>query len=180
MLTVTFDELEDALAGSRARVGAAEAHGALCGALAAVPDFRSADWIDDVVPGGGEGTEALRSRNLLETLAAETQGALAGLDMEFEPLLPGEEAPLAARVAALAAWCGGFLYGLGTGAAAGELPETVQEVMRDFAEISRATVDSDETEESSENSYAQLVEYLRAATQLAYEELTERRAEAGR
>ncbi len=78
-------------------------------------------------------------------------------------------------------WCGGFLYGFGVGEGAGgeALPEDVSEVLKDFGEISRATVDVDETAESSESSYAELVEYLRAATQLAYEEMAEQRERAG-
>jgi uncharacterized protein YgfB (UPF0149 family) len=175
MLTVTFDELEEALAACDAPLAAAEAHGSLCGSLAAVGRFDGDAWIGAVLP--DTGADALRSRNLLETLVAETQAAFAGLDMEFEPLLPGDDEPLERRVAALADWCTGYLYGLGTGglAAGSAMPEAVGEVVRDFGEISRASIDAEESEESNETSYAELVEYLRAGAQLAYEELAPHR-----
>jgi hypothetical protein len=179
MLTVTFDELEDALAASQAPVAASEAHGSLCGALAAVPAFDVHAWVADLVPPDAGAPAALRSRNLLETLADETRSALEGQEFEFEPLLPDDEAPIERRVAALAEWSAGFLYGLGTGGLAADsttAPAAVAEIMRDFGEISRATVDSDESAESSEASYAEIVEYLRAGAQLAYEELAGHRA----
>ena len=182
MLTITFDELEEALAACEAPLAAAEAHGSLCGALAGVGRFDAAAWVDGVVAERADASAALRTRNLLATLAAETETALIGQDMDFGPLLPGDDEPLAQRVAALAEWCAGFLFGLATGglaAAGGEAPEAVHEVVRDFGEISRASIDPEESEESNETSYAELVEYLRAATQLAYEELAPQRAAGG-
>jgi hypothetical protein len=179
MLSVTFEELEQTLAACDAPVGAAEAHGSLCGALAAVAGFDSDGWIGGLLAEEGTDVEALRLRNLLAALVDETQAALASQDMEFEPLLPADEEPLERRVAALAEWCAGFLYGVGTGGlalGAGAVPEAVDEVVRDFGEISRASIDAEESAESNEASYAEIVEYLRAGTQLAYEELAPRRA----
>ena len=49
----------------------------------------------------------------LRELYLETSGALEGSEMEFELLLPEDEAPLDTRTVALAQWCQGFLYGLG-------------------------------------------------------------------
>ena len=179
MLSVTFDELEQALEACGAPVGAAEAHGSLCGALAAVARFDADRWIGELMAEDDAGSESLRLRNLLEVLVEETQAALTAGDMEFEPLLPADEEPLERRVAALAAWCAGFLYGVGTGGLAagkGAMPEVVDEVVRDFDEISRASIDAEESEESNETSYAEIVEYLRAGAQLAYEELEAHRA----
>ena len=178
MWTVTFDELEHALAAGGAPVAAAEAHGTLCGALALDASYDAEHWLLGLVPAGSADPEALRSRHLLETAYSETREALAGDEMDFAPLLPPDDVPLEQRVAALAAWCCGFLYGLG---GAGQqppagLPETVREVIDDFDEISRATVGSEEPEESNEESYAELVEYLRASTQLVYDELMTHRA----
>jgi uncharacterized protein len=178
MLTVTFDELEAALSAADSPVAAAEAHGALCGSLAAVAGFTPDDWLEQVLPDAGAGPQELRSRNLLATVYEETVEALDGLDMEFTPILPEDAEPLPKRVAALADWCAGFLWGLGMGAvpAPESLPAEVADVLRDFGEISRAVVDRDETPESSEASYIELVEYLRAGTQLTYEELAPERA----
>ena len=179
MLTITFEELEEALAASDAPVAAAEAHGSLCGTLVAAARFDADAWVSGLVADDAAGNEALRTRNLLATLIEETQVALASQDMDFEPLLPDDESALERRVAALGEWCGGFLYGVGTGglgADAVTVPEAVQEVVNDFGEISRASIDAEETAESNEESYAEIVEYLRAGTQLAYEELEAHRA----
>jgi len=187
MLTVTFEEVDTALAAIDAPLAAAEAHGSLCGSLAAVGGLTAAAWVAELVPAAAEmataaGEEQLRSRNLLGTLFDETASSLASQDMEFLPLLPDDQEPLERRVTALAQWCTGFLYGIGTGSlpAHDELPAELAEVLGDFAEISRATVDTDETEESSETSYAELTEFLRAGVQLAYEELVPHRARRGR
>lgn len=173
MLTVTFDELEAALAAVNAPVAAAEAHGALCGSLVTDGALTAEGWLAELMPRPPAGENALHSRNLLEALFTETRAALGGQELEFEPVLPGDDAPLEERVAALAAWCGGFLYGFGFGERSGgaALPDEVGEVLKDFGEISRAVVDAEEPEESSEASYVELVEYLRAGTQLTYEEL---------
>ena len=73
-----------------------------------------------------------------------------------------------ARTSALAEWCQGFLYGLGAGNIpdASRLPGEVGEIVRDFAEITRAGVDGAETEESNESAYAELVEFVRVGVQL--------------
>jgi uncharacterized protein len=178
MLTITFEELEEALVASAAPIAAAEAHGSLCGTLAAAARFDAEAFVAGLVPAAGEGNEALRTRNLLATLIEETQTALASADMDFAPLLPDDDASLERRVEALAEWCAGFLYGVGVGGLSpddGAVPEAVHEVVRDFGDISRASIDAEESAESNEASYAEIVEYLRAGTQLAYEELEARR-----
>ena len=183
MLTVTFEEVDSALAAIDSALAAAEAHGGLCGSLALSGGLTAATWLAELVPStaaeGEEGEEELRSRNLLETLFDETAGSLASVDLDFMPLLPDDQEPLERRVVALAAWCTGFLYGIGSGGlpAREELTADLAEVLGDFAEISRATVDTDESEESSETSYAELTEFVRAGVQLAYEELVPHRAQ---
>ena len=92
--------------------------------------------------------------------------------MEFEPLLPDDEQPMPARVRGLADWCNGFMYGLSTaGIATDRLarPEA-QEVLADFAEISKADVGDDGDAAEADFAYAEIVEYLRAGAQLLYEE----------
>ena len=179
MLTVTFEEVDSALAAIDAPLAAAEAHGSLCGSLASIGGLSAAAWLAELVPAAAPAGEGqLRSRNLLETLFDETASGLGSQDMDCMPLLPDDEEPLERRVTALAEWCTGFLHGIGTGSLPPreELPAELSELLGDVAEISRATVDTDETEESSETSYAELVEFLRAGVQLAYEELVPHRA----
>jgi len=74
------------------------------------------------------------------------------------------------RVVALTA---GFLYGLGTGQISDldALNGDVGEIVRDFTEISRATGDDADEDESNEQAYAELVEFIRVAAQVVFEEL---------
>jgi uncharacterized protein YgfB (UPF0149 family) len=110
---------------------------------------------------------------LLEVLFDESAGVLARAEMEFEPLLPDDDIDIVGRVEALAAWCQGFLYGFGAAgtAAQARLPASVSEALADLAQISHAGVPGGEAAEAEESAYAELVEFLRAAVQLVYDEL---------
>src|SRR5512139_2871328 len=100
--SVAYADVARALAAGASAVPAAEAHGCLCGALCLRPDYSLAEWLDEILaepPAGGAGNEPFA------TLFAESVGVLGRPDMEFEPLLPDDDAGLAERVAALASWC---------------------------------------------------------------------------
>jgi uncharacterized protein YgfB (UPF0149 family) len=53
----------------------------------------------------------------------------------------------------------------------GELPKSIDEVLVDFTNISRAEAQSGEDGEEDEEAYTEVVEYLRAAVQLIHDEL---------
>lgn len=173
--TVAFADVAGALAAGASTVNAAEAHGCLCGALCLRPDYSLADWLDEILdePPGDPA-----AREPFATLFEESVGVLARPDMEFEPLLPDDDQGLAERVAALAAWCQGFLYGFGASgtAAQSKLPGVVSEVLADLAQISQAGAVGSEATEAEEDAYAELVEFVRAAVQITYEELGALRA----
>jgi len=174
--TVAFADVERALDTGTSAVHPAEAHGCLCGALCLRPDYALADWLDEILPDAGAAAAA--ADGPFAALFAETAGVLARPDMEFEPLLPGDEADLASRVAALAAWCQGFLYGFGSAGTASQaaLPETIGEVLADLAQVSHAGAVGSESPDVEEDAYVELVEFVRAGVQLVYEELSALRA----
>jgi uncharacterized protein YgfB (UPF0149 family) len=167
---MTYRELQAVLHRLASAVGAAEAHGWLCGALCVREGFGAADWLaefaDDATGTAGE-LPALRE------LHAETRDALRSPDFVFSPLLPEEDSPLAERVAALAEWCGGFLYGIGAAGADAAAARTgdVGEILQDLAEISRAELEAGRGADGGEADYAELQEFVRAGAQLAFEEL---------
>ncbi len=168
---VRFKDFEDVLVAAGSLADAAEAHGSLCGALCAVAPYRMQDWVNEILPDGA----ALSSESaaMLERVFTATATSFGEQGMEFEPLLPDDEQPLNGRANALALWCTGFLYGLGTGQIADldALNGDVGEIVRDFTEISRATGDDAEADESNEQAYAELVEFIRVAAQVVFEEL---------
>jgi hypothetical protein len=168
--SVAFDDVALALAAGASAVHPAEAHGCLCGALCLRPDYSLAEWIDEILP---DAAGAAAAEGPFAVLFAESVGVLARPDMEFEPLLPGDDTSLAERVASLAAWCQGFLYGFGSSGMAAQvrLPESVTEVLADLAQFSHAGAVGSEPGEAEEEAYAELVEFLRAAVQIVYEDL---------
>ncbi len=123
---------------------------------------------------GGAPPEALLAAH------EETLQALHAPDFEFTPALPDESVPLSDRVAALAAWCDGFLYGIGSGASGGEVMKQgdIGEFLRDLTDIARAELEPGRNVDESEGDYTELVEFVRAGAQLAWDELVEARAHA--
>ncbi len=170
-LEIRFKDFEDVLAAAGSLADAAEAHGSLCGALCAVSAYRMQDWVNEILPDGT--ALSAESVAMLERVFAATATSFGEQGMEFEPLLPDDGQPLNGRANALALWCTGFLYGLGAGRIADPeaLNGDVGEIVRDFTEISRATGDDAEADESNEQAYAELVEFIRVAAQVVFEEL---------
>jgi uncharacterized protein YgfB (UPF0149 family) len=171
MSDIRFKDFEDVLATAGGLADAAEAHGSLCGALCSVSPYRMQDWINEILPDGAALSE--ESSAMIERVFTATATSFGEQGMEFEPLLPDDAQPLNGRANALALWCTGFLYGLGTGYVSDleALSGDVGEIVRDFTEISRATGDDAEGDESNEQAYAELVEFIRVAAQVVFEEL---------
>lgn len=166
-----FPHIQQLLTQEHALAEASEAHGTLAGCLCGAAGYKFEDWLREILPAGH--AEPAASETLRDVYTA-TLDALEQPDMGFEPLLPSDAQPIEARTTALAEWCQGFLYGLGAGNIpdASRLPGEVGEIVRDFAEITRAGVDGAETEESNESAYAELVEFVRVGVQLLFEELS--------
>lgn len=182
---VDYDELEDALQRCGASWDAAQTHGLLTGKLAVVGVSAGPAWLLQVLEGSDE-TKARCStcRKLLDKLYQATFWQLSERLSEFEPLLPGDLADAGTRTAALAHWCEGFLHGLvsvqhGTALRDRLAAEPLADIIRDMLQITRAEVDYDTDIETNEAAYAELVEYLRVAAQLAYEELADLRHAGG-
>jgi uncharacterized protein len=171
MSDIRFKDFEDVLATAGGLADAAEAHGSLCGALCSVSPYKMQDWINEILPDGAALSD--ESAAVIERVFTATATSFGEQGMEFEPLLPDDEQPLNGRANALALWCTGFLYGLGTGSISDleALSGDVGEIVRDFTEISRATGDDAEGDESNEQAYAELVEFIRVAAQVVFEEL---------
>lgn len=160
-------------------VGAAEAHGCLCGALCASNDYAAAAWAAELI-GAAEPLPEGGITAALGALHQATRAALAARDPDFAPLLPDDATALPERVRALASWCDGFLYGLGAAGASPLLANDgdAGEILRDFAEIARAGLSPEATPEEGEQAWTELCEFVRAGAQLAYEVLAAQRTGA--
>ncbi len=185
-LPVEYHAIEQLLSAANALWDAAEAHGAFCGwaclgGAAAIPA-----WSAELLGSVDSADVLARDRQQeLYKLAADALLQLEKGDMGFAPLLPSDEELLNARTMALAEWCQGFMHGL---AVAGDghtdkvavrmknalAAGATAEIMEDFSEITRADVGND-SEEISEQAYAELIEYVRVSAQLVYDEMSELR-----
>lgn len=178
---IDHDLLDDALRRCGATWDAAQSHGVLTARISATGPGALPGVIDALFE-GTDPSNALRieCEGMIRTLFAGTCQDLAARQSGFMPLLPDDDDPAERRTEAIAHWSEGFLHGLVTAsqddAAKARLAEDpIEDIIKDMLQITRAVVDEDESDEDSEAAYIEIVEYLRAATQLVYEELDEQR-----
>jgi len=182
---VDYGNLNDALRRCGASWDAAQAHGLLCSRLAVGGVDAGIDWLQQVLEGTNE-SDALRTEcaGLLNALFQETHRQLSARLSEFEPLLPDDADSASLRASALAHWCEGFLHGLvsidhGEALKQRLAKDPLADIIRDMLQLTRAAVDEENDDETNEAAYAEIVEYVRVAVQLAYEELAEFRGPPG-
>ncbi len=177
----------------------AECHGLLCGLWCAGSGVNQETWVrlmrseeldapaappvDGTLPESEPlpGREVSESEAVLQRLYRETVEQLENPEFALRLLLPDDEQPLAMRTEALADWCKGFLFGLGVGGVESyrQTPPAVQEIIKDFTEITRA-YHEEEDSELDESSFMEVMEYVRVGAMLVYEELqAERQEEQG-
>lgn len=176
--------LENALRRCGANWTAAQCHGLLTGRLASAGRASKPEWISQVLDDLDTGSPSyVQCRTLLDSTFESTDRQLAERLSAFEPLLPDDDADADVRATALAHWCEGFLHGLVSAKDNDEVrqrlaAEPLDDIIKDLLQMTRATVGEDVDDEDAERAYAELVEYLRVAAQLAYEELTDVRGAA--
>lgn len=176
---IDHDTLNDALRRCGATWDASQAHGLLSSRLALAGADAGVDWLQQVLEGTEE-SNALRTEcaSLLNTLYRDTHRQLSERLSEFAPLLPDDSDSASLRAGALAHWCEGFLHGLvsvdhGEALKQRLASDPLADIIRDMLQLTRAAVDEDGDDETTEAAYAEIVEYVRVAVQLTYEELAE-------
>jgi uncharacterized protein YgfB (UPF0149 family) len=181
-----YDRLRDSLAAAGAVVALAELHGGVCGALCAGGTPAARRWLMDCLDDQELAGSTAGLEDELDELIGVSDRTLADPDLKFEPLLPDDEAPLAEQVQALALWCQGFSSGVGTTAPSAVRQSTdgssLGEILRDFAEISRAGLSEEEAAGQGQADFAlaEIHEYVRVSVQIVFEELGAERAAASR
>lgn len=172
--TCSYTELDRRLQAAGAVSGAAEAHGLLCGILAAGGRTQPPVWLEHLLgEGNTQSVSAQECSELLTGLHADILRELNDDAFGFSLLLPPDDAALSLRTRALSEWCGSFLYGLALGGFREHtgLPDAVREVMQDFYEISHAGFASDPLDEDDEAAFEEIGEYVRISVLLLHDEL---------
>lgn len=162
-----FDEIANHLLDQGQQTSPSDLHGCLSGFLAAGTAVSPEAALDNActalhVTLHGELAE------IVQKLYTVTAAALLDDAFDFHPLLPDDDAELEVRTEALADWSRGFLAGYAqgkvtTGSMESKVASDSAEALKDLAVIAQAGIDEDATEEESEQSYSEILEYLRVA-----------------
>lgn len=152
-----------------------EIHGTLCGMLCVNPLTDSTSWFESLLPAfDNKNIIHQEIHSLLVSFYNETKLQLNDPDCDFQLVLPGEDDSLEERTVAVSDWCQGYLAGLTMSGVTDlqSLPGHASEICKDFIEISRAgTSYQIDLSEESEGALQELIEYVRVAVMLIYEEL---------
>ena len=162
-----FRELEAKLRQSPWNAGVSEAHGLLtalacCGVKADA--IRSSAWLFRL--------DNAEDAQILDGLHAMVCRDLDDAEFSFDLMLPDETHSPGERIEAVSDWCQGFLQGIYH--KDGELPagsgSAVKEAVEDISRIGHLEAD-DEDPEDIERALVEIIEFLRVAAQLIYDEL---------
>ncbi|HEY9034811.1 MAG TPA: UPF0149 family protein [Pseudomonadales bacterium] len=161
-----FDEVGDLFVELRAHNSPAEMHGQLAGQLAAGKRMDYAQWLKEArewIDTDASFTGA--HEEILQFVYMATLTALADEQLGFYPLLPDDEQPIEQRLGCLGQWCQGFMAGFAlVERNLTELPEIVNDALKDLAAIAQVGMNENEDwDESADEDYFQIVEYVRLA-----------------
>lgn len=171
----TLDELAQDLLRLNAGCSASELHGVLAGLLAGGARLNRS-MLQKILEAHAEADHPIEGETLagLWQLQLKTLEDLGDSELLFQPLLPDDDEDLAARVSALSEWCQGFLVGFGTAVRAEDArlqDESLRETLQDIAHVSSVDASAQDNDESDENAYAELYEFVRMAVIHLFEEL---------
>lgn len=163
---VDYNEARRALGEAGIDRSPSEAHGLMTGWICTAPagGVPVEHWFGGAAPG-----------DLLERMRLDVESALEDDTLGFRLLLPGDEASVNARTAAVSQWCGGFLEGFATGVAGrdAEPRDDVREILEDLVRISAVTVEVPDDDEN-EADLVEIGEYVRLSALLVFTEYRRR------
>jgi hypothetical protein len=162
-----FDEFANHLLDQGVLASPSQLHGCLSGLLGAGAPIEAEYGLDALTQTLGLTLHGELASRIMQ-LYTVTAAALQEEEFTFQPLLPDDDEDIALRTDALASWCDGFLAGFAYRVAGQEkigdaLSQDTGEVLRDIAALAQVEATGDESEDELEDSYCELVEYLRVA-----------------
>ncbi|KAA3624919.1 MAG: hypothetical protein DWQ08_09870 [Proteobacteria bacterium] len=164
LIAAHFDELDHELRRHGAGVGLAEIHGMTCALLCrGRKSARTEDWTLLI----GESAANANIQRVLRSIFSASFGTLDSDAFEFEPLLPADDVPISLRIESVSDWCSGFMQAyLAVDGESGS--GTVAEAVDDISAIAEIVPDDSDIETQRRN-LADVVEHLRVATQLIFD-----------
>lgn len=153
------------------KIHPSQLHGLISGALVGSKDPLDVAGLQALVS-GDLNFDQIKTHFI--AICETTQQQLKDFLFEFELLLPEDDESLSSRAEGLTVWCQGFLTGLKlVGVAVDVLDDQVDEVkeaINDMLEISKMDYEQVVASEEDEEAYVELVEYVRMAVILMYQE----------
>lgn len=157
-----YSEIQNCLNHLDSTTDCAEAHGSLCGLL--LDNRQSSEWLSSILnkTPASQDLTAVEHINELIALYETSKQQLNHESLSFELFLPSDDLSLQERLQALADWCQGFLYGIGSIAKIDEknMDTDLKEFMQDLLNITQIQTDENSSNETEQN-LVELVEYVR-------------------
>jgi len=170
----TYTKLDQALAKTSLKLHPSQVHGLICGILSGNPRCSSA-W-EELIGGGHKGSAKIHK--LLQGIYEVSAKQLDDFLFEFQLLLPPDSEDLPNRAEALTLWCQGYLTGLKMVEVpiVDREPSEMTEAINDIIEVAKMNYENVAANEEDEVAYVELVEYVRMAVILIYQDLREQDA----
>ncbi len=167
-----FASLQAIITTEDVKIHGSELHGVLTGLICAGYSFEGSDYLKmlndlfnngDALPNKLRMTVKLMFGQLWQDILDDSYG--------FNLLLPDDDDSLVERGHALGMWVQGFNLGFGLQQTkTATFSEDVKEVLSDFAEIANLS-DELEEDETNEQAYYEIIEYVRMSSLLCFSEL---------
>lgn len=170
-----FDEIASRMISLGVQESPAYLHAALAGKIAAGQRYNDEQWLD-AIDELLEPEEVFNQDDELffHCIHAHILASLKDQEFGFYPLLPSDDEELALRLQSLSLWCENFLVGFAlVEKAIAELPDLVNEALHHLAAISQVDSQDASLDETAEEDFSQLVEYVRLAAMTIYHEYAE-------
>ena len=158
---VSFDELADSIVEIGGDGHPAEIHGYISGILSAGSRPAVKKWLEQIAEQLGDKTLNETITSVLTRLHNSTLQQLETGDFSIQILLPDDDETLVQRTESLGIWCQSFISGFGQGLSKQNVSEMIEDVLKDFAEISM--IEATEEDEESEKLYMEVSEFVRMA-----------------
>jgi uncharacterized protein YgfB (UPF0149 family) len=169
----SYQELNQALSKTILKLHPSQVHGLISGILCGNPKSNAA-W-EELVTGG---KDPAKTHEVLQDLFDASKKQLDEFLFEFQLVLPPDSDGLQDRAEALTLWCQGFLTGLKLAdiQIVEREPSEMTEAINDLIEIAKMNYEDVVASEEDEAAYIELVEYVRMAAILIYQDMREEEA----